>query len=86
MPFVILLNQKIKTKPLWMLVICSVIVVGIWFEHLLLLAPALQHQTEALVLGPSDGLISVGFLSLLVFAVFMGLKTFPEITRVQEQT
>ena len=36
LPFFILLNKKIKTKPVAIIIICSVIITGIWFEHLLM--------------------------------------------------
>src|SRR5210317_1765809 len=41
-PFFILLNQRIKTKPVLMVIICSIVIIGIWLEHLLLLGPALR--------------------------------------------
>ena len=83
-PFFILLNQRIKTKPVLMLTICSVVIVGIWLEHLLLLGPALSHETQAIPLSLSDGLISLGFLGLMAIAVGYFLKVFPETIPVKE--
>ena len=83
-PFFILLNQRIKTKPVLMLTICSVVIVGIWLEHLLLLGPALSHDTQAIPLSLSDGLISLGFLGLMAIAVGTFLKVFPETIPVKE--
>jgi hypothetical protein len=83
-PFFILLNQRIKTKPILMLTICSVVIVGIWLEHLLLLGPALSHETQAIPLSLSDGLISLGFLGLMAIAVGYFLKVFPENIPVKE--
>ena len=83
-PFFILLNQRIKTKPVLMLTICSVVIVGIWLEHLLLLGPALSHNTQAIPLSLSDGLISLGFLGLMAIAVGTFLKVFPESIPVKE--
>ncbi len=77
-PFFILLNQRIKTKPILMTVICSVVIVGIWLEHLLLLGPALSHDTQSIPLSVSDGLISLGFLGLMVIAIGYFMKIFPE--------
>ena len=77
-PFFILLNQRIKTKPVLMLAICSVVIVGIWLEHLLLLGPALSHDAQAIPLSLSDGLISLGFLGLMAIAVGYFIKVFPE--------
>jgi len=83
-PFFILLNQRIKTKPVLMLTICSVVIVGIWLEHLLLLGPALSHNTQAIPLSLSDGLISLGFLGLMAIAIGTFLKVFPETIPVKE--
>lgn len=79
MPFVILLNKKVKSKPVFMVILCSVILIGFWLEHLLLLAPALSHDADTLPLRVSDGLITAGFFGLMVIAVSFFLKRFPEI-------
>jgi hypothetical protein len=78
-PFFILLNQKIKTKPMIMAVICGIIIIGIWFEHLLLLGPALSHGSTSISLGFADLLITLGFLGLMVLAIRYFLQTFPEL-------
>jgi hypothetical protein len=83
-PFFVLLNKKIKTKPVFMIAICSVIIIGIWFEHLLLLGPALNHNMTDIPLSLSDGLISIGFLGLLGLVVVYFLNTFPEIAAVRQ--
>jgi hypothetical protein len=83
-PFFILLNQRIKTKPVLMLTICSVVIAGIWLEHLLLLGPALSHETQAIPLSLSDGLISLGFLGLMAIAVGYFMKVFPETIPAME--
>ncbi len=83
-PFFILLNQRIKTKPVLMMVICSVVIVGIWFEHLLLLGPALSHDTQTIPLSFSDGLITLGFLGLMVIAIGYFMKVFPEAVPAKE--
>ena len=76
-PFVILLNKKVKTKPVFMMTLCSIIIIGFWLEHLLLLAPAMSHDAHSLSLGLSDGLITVGFIGMMVLAVSFFLKRFP---------
>jgi len=83
-PFFILLNKRIKTKPILMMIICSIVIIGIWLEHLLLLGPALNHGAQSIPLSVSDGLISLGFLGLMVIAVGYFLKVFPETTLVKE--
>ena len=62
-----------------MVILCSVIIIGFWLEHLLLLAPALSHDVNALPLTVTDALITVGFFGLMVMAVGFFLKRFPEI-------
>jgi len=83
-PFFILLNKDIKTKPILMIIICSIVIVGIWLEHLLLLGPALSHEIQSIPLSVSDGLISLGFLGLMAIAVGYFLKVFPETILVKE--
>ena len=78
-PFVILLNKKVKTQPVLMIILCSAVIIGIWFEHLLLLGPALSHHATELPLGVTDVLISLGFLGLLAFAVSNFIRIFPEM-------
>ena len=83
-PFFILLNKDIKTRPVFMIIICSIVIVGIWFEHLLLLGPALSHESQSIPLSFSDGLISLGFLGLMAIAVGYFIKVFPETIMVQK--
>jgi hypothetical protein len=85
LPFFILLNKSVKTKPVFMIVLCSVVIIGIWFEHLLLLGPALSHGAGEIQLRLSDGLISLGFLGLMVMAVSFFLRVFPEIIAVSDR-
>jgi Ni/Fe-hydrogenase subunit HybB-like protein len=77
-PFLLLLNRKIKTKPIIMIVLCSVVLLGIWLEHLLLVGPALNHQVTSLPIGLGDGFISIGFLGLMVIALTGYLTLFPQ--------
>jgi hypothetical protein len=65
--------------PVFMVILCSVIIMGFWLEHLLLLAPALSHDVDSLPLNLTDALITVGFFGLMVMAVGFFLKRFPEI-------
>ena len=85
-PFFILLNQRVKTKPVLMLIICSVVIVGIWLEHLLLLGPALSHETGSIPLSFSDALISLGFLGLMAIAIGYFMKIFPETIPAMENS
>ncbi len=78
-PFVALINRRIKTMPGAMMALCGMVILGIWLEHLLLLGPALNHATAELPLGVTDGLVFIGFLGLMVLAVAYTLRTFPEL-------
>jgi hypothetical protein len=86
LPFFILLNKKVKTKPVLMIAICAVVIVGIWLEHLLLLGPAMSHNISSIPLSFTDGFISLGFLGLMVIAVRYFLYVFPETTLVKENS
>ncbi len=76
-PFLILLNKRIKTIPTAMIVICSVVIVGMWLEHFLLLGPVFYHHAETLPLSWFDPVIAIGFLGLLIAAVLFYLRQFP---------
>lgn len=78
-PFLILLKRSVKMQPRFMLVLCTLVIFGIWLEHLLLLGPALNHEATTIPMGISDILITLGFLGLMVFAVSSYLKLFPEL-------
>ncbi len=86
-PFLVLLNKKIKTVPAAMAAICGAVVVGMWLEHFLLLAPVYHHEPKSLPLSWIDGLIALGFLGLLMAAISVYLKQFPEVlrTRLEER-
>jgi len=79
-PFFILLNRKIKSKPAPMIILCTVVIIVLWFEHLLLLGPAWNHHLTTLPVGPTDLLITLGFLGLMAFSVASFLRLFPEFT------
>jgi hypothetical protein len=78
-PFVVLINRRIKTMPAAMIALCGLVILGIWLEHLLLLGPALNHAAAELPLGVTDGLMFIGFLGLMVLSIAGTLKTFPEL-------
>lgn len=79
LPFLILLNRKIKTKPAAMAVICLVVIGGIWLEHFLVLGPAFYHHASSLPIGISDLLISFAFLGMLSLTISGFLARFPEL-------
>lgn len=85
-PFLILLNKRIKTVPAAMIIICSVVIVGMWLEHFLLLGPAFHHHVDTLPLSWIDPVVALGFLGLLAAAVTFYLRQFPMTlqTRLEE--
>jgi len=78
-PFIVLINRRVKAMPGAMIALCGMVILGIWLEHLLLLGPAFNHEAAELPLGVSDGLVFIGFLGMMVLAVAYTLKTFPEL-------
>jgi hypothetical protein len=85
LPFLILLNRKIKTAPRAMIVLCSVILLGMWLEHLLLVGPALSHGAATLPLGITELLITLGFLGLMASALIFFINLFPEVALAPER-
>jgi len=84
-PFLILLNRQVKTRPRFMIGLCSLVFVGIWLEHYLLLSPSLNPKAVSIPISIVDVLIALGFLSLMAMAVRFALARFPELIPVQQQ-
>lgn len=78
-PFLILINQRIKTIPKAMLIICSVVIGGIWLEHFLLLRPAFYPKATSLPFHMVDVAVALGFFGLQALVVTRYLKVFPEL-------
>jgi hypothetical protein len=78
-PFVVLINRRVKSLPPVMIALCGTVILGIWLEHLLLLGPALSPGVADLPLGPIECLVFIGFLGLMALALASMLKTFPEL-------
>jgi hypothetical protein len=75
-PFFVLLNKRVKERPLVMIPFCVFVIVGLWLEHLLLVGPSLNPGTVTLPVGPGDVLITLGFLGLMALAVTLFLRRF----------
>jgi hypothetical protein len=83
-PFVLLINKKIKTRPVIMMALCTLIIAGIWLEHLLLIGPAFAHGAAAAIpVGLTEALITLGFMSLMILALAYFMDLFPEIAMAQ---
>jgi Ni/Fe-hydrogenase subunit HybB-like protein len=75
-PFVVLLSRKIKLKPFAMLALSTVILVGMWLERFLLIAPSL-NKGNGTTLGVTELLVTVGFLGAMAWTVTVFLRRFP---------
>ena len=84
-PFLILLNRAVKTKPKAMIAICLLAIGAIWLEHLLLLGPALSRGSVGLPVGIWDAMMFLGFSGLMVLSLIFFLDRFPEMLRVEER-
>ena len=84
-PFLILINKEVKTRPRFMIGLCSMVLVGIWLEHYLLLGPSLNPGADSIPISLSDVMIALGFLGLMAMAVRFALTRFPELIPVQRQ-
>ena len=60
-----------------MIGLSTLVLFGIWLEHLLLLGPVYQHGVSGLPFNIIDILVTLGFLSLMVFAVQSYFKKLP---------
>jgi Ni/Fe-hydrogenase subunit HybB-like protein len=76
LPFVVLLSRKAKGRTWLMLLLSGIILVGMWLERFLLVAPSLWKGPE-LPLGLSEILISLGFLGLMALSVLWFFSRFP---------
>ena len=79
LPFLILLNRRIKTVPRAMMILCTLVLVGMWLEHYLLLGPALSGHGAGFPVAPVEAGIALGFAGLMMAAVFGYLQQFPEM-------
>jgi hypothetical protein len=84
-PFLILINKKIKTVPAAMIVICSIVIIGMWLEHFLLIAPAFHPHARSLPLSWIDLAVALGFLGLQGTALGYYMKAFPELLQPQTE-
>jgi Ni/Fe-hydrogenase subunit HybB-like protein len=76
LPFVVLLSKKAKTRPGTMILLSGLILIGMWLERFLLVAPSLWKGPD-LPLGLMELLISLGFLGLMAASVLWFFTRFP---------
>ncbi len=75
-PFVFLLNRRIKTRPLPMIILSGVVLVGMWLERFILVAPS-TWKGEGIPLGLLEVLITAGFFGVVGLSIATFLKRVP---------
>jgi hypothetical protein len=78
LPFILLLSRKAKMNRGVMLGVSSIILIGMWLERFLLVAPSLWKGRN-LPLGFPELLISLGFLGLMSLSLLWFFKRFPAL-------
>jgi len=79
-PFAVLLSRRVKMKTRPMVLLAVVILVGIWLERLMLVAPAVW-KGDGLPLGIPEVLITAGFGSTVFLCVVLFLRKYPVLPR-----
>ena len=96
LPFLTLLSRKTKMRPVPMMALSGLILLGMWLERFLLVAPSLSHSEE-IPLGLMELLITAGFLGAMALTVIVFLNRFglfslsdplfqEEVKRILEET
>ena len=75
-PFVVLLSRAVKSHARGLTAIALVVIVGLWLERFILVAPSLWHGA-GVPLGILEILITAGVLGLFVVCYTSFLRTFP---------
>ena len=77
-PFVVLLNKKIKTMPPLLSVVALIIMVGVFFERAIIVLRSLHAEAgAAFPVGIVEVLITVGFLGIYGFVLLWTMKRAP---------
>jgi hypothetical protein len=84
-PFLILINKKIKTVPPAMIVLCAAVVLGMYLEHMLLLAPAISRSPANIPIGIIDLFVFLGFFGLMAASLTTFMTQFPEVARLRKR-
>jgi hypothetical protein len=77
-PFFVLLSRKIKLLRLPMILLSLMIMAGMWFEKLVLVAPSLWRE-KTLPLGAPEAFVTAGFLGIVGLCVTVFLKHVPAL-------
>jgi hypothetical protein len=71
-PFVVLMSQRSKKTPLILGTVAALGLVGMWLERYVLVVPSLSP--DAIPFGPTQFLISLGFLGVFLICAVPGLN------------
>lgn len=77
-PFFVLLIRRVKMNLTAMFILCLIILVGMWLEKLLLIAPSIWPP-DTLPLGWVELLITCGFFGIMGLCVLVFLNRFPVV-------
>ena len=75
-PFAVLLSRKFKRKVGPMIVLCILILGGMWLERLLMVGPSLW-KGDHIPVGAPEIAITAGFLGLMGLCVLLFFRRFP---------
>jgi Ni/Fe-hydrogenase subunit HybB-like protein len=75
-PFVLLLSRKIKMKPLPMIILSGIILVGMWLERFILVAPSIW-KGQGIPIGLLEVLITGGFFGIMGLSIIFFLRRVP---------
>jgi len=75
-PFVVLLSRKIKMKPLPMMILSGIILVGMWLERFILVAPSIW-KGQGIPIGLLEVLITAGFFGIMGLSIIFFLRRVP---------
>jgi hypothetical protein len=76
LPFFVLLSRKAKTRKPVMVVLCLIILTGMWLERFILVAPSIWTGA-GIPLGLLEVLITGGFFGMVLLTVGLFLKNVP---------
>jgi hypothetical protein len=75
-PFFVFLSRKIKTRRPAMIVLCLIVLAGMWLERFIFVVPSLW-KGPAIPIGPLEALITGGFLGMVMLTVTLFLRKVP---------
>jgi Ni/Fe-hydrogenase subunit HybB-like protein len=85
-PFIVLLNRRVKQIPLTLSIVAAVIVVVGFAERLLMVVPSVVPKPGPLFpFRPLEGAITLAFAALYVMALLWALRTLPLVPRATPQ-